>query len=316
MNEGLFFIVGCCRSGTTLLKTILNAHPQIFVPAETFFFTGIADAFDDETRDFESMANRILDKWWIRDMDFDAKDLKEMMADQTPNWTNMFVATLAAISRKSDAIRFGEKTVGHVVWAERFLERYPNCHVIQMIRDPRAVFASIRNCNVRSNQVYGLTKEWARSIRIHKKLQGHERYHAVQFEDLILDTDKTLRGICDQLNLPFDQAMLNYHQRDEAGYSPEQVQHANTRKPIFASNIDRWKDQLTANHIGIIEFDLREEMNLMGYELTNTKVNFPKARLAWSSIAMLLSRVFIRKPQQMLKAFRAKKRQNQSNSQT
>jgi len=314
ISDGLFFIVGCSRSGTTLAKTILNSHPQIVIPPETYFFTSIARGFHSGTFPLQSMTSQVLKKWWIRDMPVEEKDFQSLMEGQDSTWQNLFLALLAALNQESEATRFGEKTVGHVVHAEAFLETYQNCQIIQMVRDPRAVFSSILRSNVRSNQVYSMIQEWSRSIRIHEKLKDHERYHCVKFEDLILNTNETLTAACRQLGLEFDEAMLDYQNRKEAGYSPEQTHHENTRKPIFTSNLHRWKKDLSASQIGTLEYGLAKEMKAMGYELTNTPVAFPKTRIWLSSIANQFSRVFIQKPRHLLKSFHAKKRQQESQS--
>jgi len=68
LKKKLFFVVGCGRSGTTLLKSILCSHSDIYLPPETFFFTSISKRYGRVLRGwFGDEIDYIINRWWIRD---------------------------------------------------------------------------------------------------------------------------------------------------------------------------------------------------------------------------------------------------------
>ena len=105
---------------------------------------------------------------------------------------------------------------------------------------------------------------------------------------------------------------MKFHERETAGFSPEQVHHQNTRKPVFQSSIAKWKEELSNTHIGLLESCLGEHMERLGYELTGATVVAPSFQMAISSAMEWCSKQFIRRPRQLLKKLRAKRRQAKS----
>lgn len=307
IEDNLFFIVGCGRSGTTLLKTILNAHPQVTIPHETFFFYNIAKGFDSSGSSLEEKLNLISSKWWIQSMGVTAQGLERSLESREPTWRNLFLALLKETSGQSDPIYYGEKTVAHIRFAERLLQEFPRCRVIQIIRDPRAAFASFKMAKVGTNQVAPLIHDWKRAMRVDRLLAGHERYSTVKFENLILDSRKTIVQICEQLAIPFEEEMLNFHSRSEEGFAPVQDHHKNTTKPIFTTGLKKWESVLSSSQKGLIERHLGESMSAHGYELVGSSVSFPAARIQLSWFLDWVNKWCVARPRAQFKKLRAKR---------
>ena len=313
VENGMFLIVGCGRSGTTLLKTILNAHPSISLPHETNFFTGISSGdFECDETSLEQKLDRLLSKWWIADMHLDRNEIKQNLGEHKASWRNLFVAMLASLPTAVDACCFGEKTVDHIIYAEELLTQFPHAKLLQVIRDPRASFASYRAASIGTNQPSRFVSDWELAVTVDQKLESHPRYFRIKFEDLIENTEATMQKICDFLEVEFAAEMMNYHQREVSGYSPEQSHHSNTQKPIFKSGIEKWKHELTNTHVAMIEFFLGQQMQRVGYELTEAAVKFPQSRMWLSGLYESVAKNLIRRPRQRWKAMRAKMRQSKS----
>ena len=306
IEDNLFFIVGCGRSGTTLLKTILNAHPEVAIPHETFFFNGIAKNQEDSETSFEEKLRLICSKWWIEAMGVNQEGLRESLGAREPTWRNLFLAILRESSNRSEASFYGEKTVAHIQFAEMLLQEFPNCRVIQIIRDPRAAFASFRNAKVGTNQVAPLISDWRRAMTVDQSLHDHPRYSTVSFESLILETEKTIRQVCQQLGIPFDSTMLNYHERSEAGFAAVQDHHKNTTQPIFSTGLNKWETILSAPQKGLIELYLGEKMQEKGYQLTGQTVSLPSLRMKVSWCAHEIWKWCVGRPRAQFKKLRAK----------
>ena len=298
IEDNLFFIAGCGRSGTTLFRIILNAHPEVFVPPETYFFNGIAKGFGVDNTSSEKKICKLLSKWWIRDMKVEKSAIVELLDNSSHSWREVFLAFIGALSADSGAIRFGEKTPGHFKFAQRLLDEYPHCKIILLLRDPRASFASFRSAKVGTGQVSDFIKKWSYATEVAQSLEGNPRVKRVYFEELITDTEGVMDSVCTFLNISFHDDMMNYHSRKDRDYSPEQTHHENTQRPIFTSGLVKWKSQLSTTQIGLIEHSLGEQMVAMGYELDGIKITFPRIRYMYSLMIDKLIKLFILKPKQ------------------
>ena len=313
VERQLFFIVGCGRSGSSLLRSILDAHSNISLPHETSFFSRISSgSFGVGDTTLEQKLRVIMDKWWIGDMATSANTITEQLGDHEPSWRNLFMAFLASLPNDPNVNTFGEKTIRHLDYVHQLLDEFPNCRIIQVIRDPRASFASFRRVQVGSNQVSKFVKDWRAAAEVDLTLANHERYLRVKFESLVASPEENSGLICKFLGVEYDPGMMKFHERETAGFSPEQVHHQNTRKPVFQSSVARWKEELSKTQIGLLESFLAEHMQRLDYELTGIKVVAPSFQMAISSTLEWFSRQFVRRPRQLLKKLRAKRRQSKS----
>ncbi len=231
--------------------------------------------------------------------------LKQNLGARAPSWRNLFLSLLESASDKEAPRYFGEKTVANIRFAEQLLEEYPKCRVVQIVRDPRAAFLSFRSAKVGTNCVAPLIRDWQFAISVDRRLDGHPRYQSIRFEDLITDTEPTMRKVCGRLEIPFHPHMLKFYERAEKGFSSVQEHHANTTKPIFTSGLSKWKSELSANHIGMIEHFLGPVMVENGYELTGARVSWPQFRLLLSSFADGVWKWCVGRPRAQIKRFRA-----------
>jgi hypothetical protein len=303
IEDQLFFIVGCGRSGTTLLKTILNAHPEVSIPHETFFFNDIAQGLPDggNDDDLEKKLNLILSKWWIRTMGVDKEQLRKNLGARNPSWRNLFLSLLESASSHASPKYFGEKTVANIRFAEQLLEMYPKCRVVQIIRDPRAAFLSFKKAKVGTIHVAPLIRDWKFATSVDQSLKDHPRYQSIKFECLIRDTQPTMEKVCCGLEIPFHPQMMKFYERNDKGFSTVQNHHENTMKPIFSSGLDKWKTELSQSQTGMIEHFLGEPMAEYGYEPTGNRVNWPDSRMYFSWWADAVAKWCIRRPRAQMK---------------
>jgi len=308
----LFFIVGCGRSGTTLLKSMLDAHPGIYLPPETFFFSTIRQRFPGgEKASIESKLLYVAQRWWIRDAGIQEQDLqRELSAFANPGWKELFLATMAALiaDAQKQVVAVGEKTPAHISSALELLDEYPDCRIIQIVRDPRGVLSSYRGVKVGTNQAAGVIREWRRAWEKHQQLEGHPRYLQLRYEDLIRDAESELRKVCAILAVPFDPAMLAFHARTDTGFAAEQAHHSSTLKPLFHSSLEAWKAKLSARQIALVETHLAEGMAAFGYDLPERLQLVSSRALMLSESCDLVHRHLVRRPRQIAKRWRALQR--------
>lgn len=311
VEKGLVFIVGCGRSGTTLVKSMLNSHPLVYISPETFFFSSIT-VKGSSLISREDKINHLSSYWWIKDMMATNKSIEgvfeECMRKDHDDWNEVFLALLGFLAKEEGVQIFGEKTPQHIRVATKLLATYKHCKILHIIRDPRAVYSSYLSVPVGTNQVSSVISEWSSAIDIHKELKGDPRYFSLKYEDLVGNPATEMQEVCKFLDITYDTAMLSFFSRKKTGYAPEQSHHKNTLSPVFKSSTDSWKEKLMATDIGLLEKFLGKEIAMMGYELTGEVISFVQIRHGYSKLCDMFARALIRRPRQLLKAFRAKRR--------
>lgn len=286
-REGLFFIVGCGRSGTTLLQSMLISHPRVTIPPETKFYGVVRD----QNRNLNLQSDqgfRTACEWtWAN---FDRRGIKIDkatfldLADQTDrSWPGILTATLATYAVAQGSDRVGEKSPVHTHYAHEIMEDFPDAKFVHVLRDPRAVVLSRMKAGFGSRLIGPNIVRWRRAVDMHERCAqrlGPERYHIVRYEDLVQDRERVLKDLCEFLGIDLHPAMLAHHERDDRGWSERSSDWLeNTLKPVFTSSIDAWKQDLKPFQIAMIEASLGDRITLMGYEPTNARARAPKLRV-------------------------------------
>jgi hypothetical protein len=278
----LFFIVGCGRSGTTLLQVMLGNHPEITLPNETGFYSLLhrcnARRLGElaSPRDFRRAFELAMDFWRVRELGLDRERVWQLCQGGPSSWETLFLAILATLAERRGALRVGEKSPGHFQHLGRLSERFPEARFIHLIRDPRAVACSYyRTFGIRA--IGAKCKRWKDAIAQHRRFAGvlGARYLALRYEDLVREPEPSLRAVCAFLGCEFSPQMLAHHERDYLGFAAHQMHHmANTLKPVFTSSLDKWRHELAPEQIALIEHVLGEEMEALGYERTGARGRF------------------------------------------
>ncbi|MBU2167327.1 MAG: sulfotransferase [Alphaproteobacteria bacterium] len=303
-----FFIVGCGRSGTTLLKSIVSAHPALFVMPETFFFRSISPNIP--RCGLEPW--RAASGWWLADMGITPDGLEPAVKARMASGASRECSVLGAIfdfhAAANPGVAIGEKTPDHVNHIARIRQCFPNAKIIQIIRDPRAVVASFRKVKVGSNAIADITAEWARTEEILELNTDSNQFLALRYEDLVSNPEAQIREVCAFLGVEWTTKVLNFHSRKDANYAPEQAHHENTRKPLFSDSVNSWRDVLSPNEVGLIESALSAGMQRQGYSLEGGKVALPSLQMGLSRLGGLAHRFLVRIPRQRIKAVKARRR--------
>lgn len=285
--QGLFFIVGCGRSGTSLLQAMLSSHPDVILPVETKFFSVVAPGLPG-AMDAAAAWAHAQRHWWIREMQLDeARVLDAARASGLEVWPALFLGMLTAFRERHGRARVGEKSPGHVRHVPELARWYPQSRFIHIVRDPRAVCLSFLQAEFAGKHLARHIRAWRNAIDLHRReaaRMSKDRYAMVRYEDLVRDPEPELRRLCDLLALPFDAAMLDPSKREHKGFGERQAQHmANTLKPVFTSSIDKWRSAMRPEHVALVEHALAVPMVELGYELSGARTPAPGLKLAASA---------------------------------
>jgi hypothetical protein len=276
LAAGCFFIVGTGRSGTTLLQAMLASHPRLAIPPETKFFQrwDPGDArFGGEPLTGDSLDSYLAqffdsDDWRLLDLPREA--VEEAMRAADGGARGLFLALLGVYREQVGRPRIGEKSPLHARTVDRIRTVLPEAKFIHIHRDPRDVVASMLDMDWTRGTVRGLARSWVKTLCEHlrclRTLPG-EVYTGVRFETLVAEPERELRRLCVFLGEQFDDAMLRFHERTEAGFSDEEAAwKEQTRAPLSDKSIGRFRRDLTPRQIAQIERIAGPLLERFGYE--------------------------------------------------
>src|ERR671918_737751 len=283
------FIVGVGRSGTTLLRLMLDAHPDLAIPPETHFVPELIERFeaDDDPAPDEVVEIITSGRHW-GDFDLDAEELLGRLRAREP--LDAAAATRAFFelyAEREGKPRWGDKTPIYVKHMRDIEDVIPEARFIHLVRDGRDVALSRAGRALRhAAPMPKVARRWKRRI-LEAREQGEELggYLEVRYEDLILETEPVLRQVCVFIELPWDERMLAYHERaDErlaefgdlpsVGGKPARpgeerlAAHAKTREPPDPSRLHRWKTEMSGEDRAAFERPAGDLLAELGYEVS------------------------------------------------
>jgi Sulfotransferase family len=267
------FLVGSGRSGTTLLRIMFDSHPDLAVPPEAFFPTGAPQAwrFADGKLDIDRAVAGLSDEPWFADWDLPEDGFADAVAAARPtSYADVLRCLFHSYADEHRKPRYGSKTPQHVLSIAQLAALFPESRFIHIVRDGRDVAASFTQVHFGPSDLASATRLWAHRVsrgRAAGASLGEDRYLECRLEDLLADLEGTLRAMCTFVDLPYDDAMLRYHERDPmtvAGVG-DRYYHQNAMKPPTEGLRD-WRTQMSRSDVLLVEAIAGDTLERFGYE--------------------------------------------------
>jgi hypothetical protein len=232
------FIVGAPRSGTTLLRNLLDGHPDLAIPLETHFLPAVFDLTWRQGSTCEPDALRPalyecvtgFSTW--PDLGIDAEDFSAALRELEPfDVTRGLRAFYRLCAEAEGKPRAGDKTPAYARHLPVVEVLLPESHFIHIVRDGRDVWLSAREAPERIAQAWfpfggdaaTLAAQWRRDVLQCRRWALTATYFLeLRYEDLLADPGSQLERACRFIDLPYDARMLSYHERDR----PEEDERA------------------------------------------------------------------------------------------
>lgn len=263
-SKAPIFVGGHHRSGTTLLRVMLNRHPHIACGPEGQLL--------DRTsfRDF----HRFLETTWLphlRAYSMDEQDIDRGVAA----FIDEFFSRYAAERGKR---RWAEKTPKNVLHIAYLFRLFPEARFIHMVRDPRDVHCSVvEKAHTTTPRWLGVTAEetargWVRRVEIAGAWRGDERYLEIRYEDLVAVPREMMAHVLCFLAEPWDERIL------EAVPSAGGGEVRNVDRPVFGTSAGRWREDLAPAEVRTIEEIAGPTMLALGYAPDRENDEWRRAR--------------------------------------
>ncbi len=283
-------VLGVSRSGTTLLRVILDRSPGIAIPDETFFIPQLAhrhpgkvdaNSFLDDLRRFPRLA-----VWGLSADDFASRVRSDMEIGEAIS------AVFDAYASSRDKPRWGDKTpmyMRHLGLLERLFPDAQYVHLIRDGRDAALAFLDMPEHVVTKTWAHprdgaGFACEWRIEVAGARALGervGSSRYLEVRYEDLVADPERVVQSICEFASLLFEPAMLEYPDAIDVSAKPH---HQRLLQPPTRGVRD-WRSQMSSDDARAFEGIAGDLLAELGYELLDLGSARPGAHaaaaLAW-----------------------------------
>jgi len=281
-----FFIVGAPRSGTTMLRLMLDAHPSISVPPESHFLIDLPRRLGPDPS-WETMVEGLrsderFNEWGL-DPDRVSEVLGELRGPTERTWRGLFVAVFEAWARSRGAARWGDKTPIYAMHLTELFRLFPEAVVVHIVRDGRDVACSLRSMPWFDGDLHDAGRRWARTIAAARgsgPMHFGLRYHEIRYEALVEDPRAVLGSLMEAIGETLDERQLAFHERaDEAIPEHRRAWHEQTSRPVNESAVGRWRTELDAAEVRVVEVACSPWLARLGYEPTMGSIEAGGRRL-------------------------------------
>lgn len=284
MQHPPFFVIGASRSGTTLLRLMLNAHSMIAVPHETNFFSetvplAVLRAWPEaamEPEAFDHMIDRWLNRCSYSFKPVGIDRVRRSITEAAPNVADAYRRAMALWAQHYGKQCWGEKTPEHLYYVDFIASMFPKARFVYIVRDPRAVVRSMNAIEFFSADSVINAYNWKQAATEGWQLfQNHvpvRRRLLLHYESLVQHPEETLRALCDFLEVSYEPDMLSFYQLPDSVF-PENVRTPNIQRPINAESLDKWRNELSDRQVASVEAVCREPMGRFGYVPENIRLD-------------------------------------------
>ncbi len=299
-----FFIVGCPRSGTTMVQQALNRHSQIVIPPETkFFFSFFGHPRKRQGRHVERLN---------ADLGIELPRPTKQVASVPEGrayYEDMARQYVGRWAHK-DVAFFGEKTPEHTGLLPSIRRLYPDAKILVLCRDGRDVASSLSRMPWTSPNLYVNFLIWLyyNAIIQKERLDGSPNMYFAQYEDIVANPQEEFKAILRFLGAGYESTVANGHGNREGVPLREMAWKSRALQPINSQRIGVFRKELTVDQIEILERLGRDALLTLGYPLlTDGRRPLSAAfylqlaynlacfvgRLPWNSVAKeLVTRLF------------------------
>jgi Sulfotransferase family len=319
------FVVGASRSGTNLLRALLNAHSRLWVSGETHYFDDLRPRLPGEgqTR-LEGTDRELCERYFLAishrafgqqgDPEASRIDRAELrsLADELGGTGDAYFEALCRLRARHHGRQWwAEKTPRHVYRIDDILGAFPAAKVVGLVRDPRAVIASYRDWHgagarrgveeheelaadrKRTKGSYNIVLQcllWRGVVQATYAAQhrhGPDRVRVQRFEVLAAEPEASVRELCGWLDLDYEPAMLEIPVVNSS-YATSGRPDGVSREPV-----ERWRTRLSPREIGIVQHTCGRQMDELGYDRDAVQASPLALGWAWTTAPFAAARAAV-----------------------
>jgi len=298
LTPPIFFIMGRPRSGTTLLSTLFDAHPNVKIPPEFPILLPLYQRFRkvrvwDETRIREFVGfifqHNLFIHRSLENLKIDREAFTEHLMTLAGRGTlqdfmKQVNEQCFSLFPKGEILRIGDKNPVYSIYTPRFRKIFPEARFICIIRDYRDNFVSMKKladlkleAPILALQVY----RWKYVAKLFLACARREpdRFRIIRYEDLVTDKNAVMADLCEFIGIPFDPGVFDFYRKKEEtfrAYENPLVErfHGSLMNPVNTGRMDQWKKGMTAAEVRLADHVAGKYADRFGYSREDRKFHF------------------------------------------
>lgn len=284
-----FFVVGRPRSGTTLLRTLFDAHPNVSFPPECQFIVNLYPKYGKinnwDQKALNDFFNDLLNQWLFDTWKINEEDLKTRLMSFIGNHSYGTICKVVYLEYNSlfekDNIKFiGDKNPGYAIYTKLLLKIFPEAKFIHIIRDYRDNFVSIKNVDFELPIPSLVVQKWKYFFRKFNKdsKAAPNKYYLLNYEKLAFNPEEEYDKLCRFIGISYNESVFDFHKKKDdilkeypVGYV--ETYHTSLLQKVNTSKIGVWKKQLSDNQIRIMDQTAGSLAEKAGYQRKYININ-------------------------------------------
>jgi Sulfotransferase family len=267
------FIVGCGRSGTTMLMLMLDRHPDLAIPSESHFIRHLwrqRESFNvDGSFDSDGLTRRILQSEHFRRWEVsDEAVWRRVEAMNEPGFADVIRGVFSAYADSRGKPRWGDKTPIYVRELDWLARLFPDARFLHIIRDGRDVALSYISLPWGPKNAWQAGLKWRRDVEAGCRsgaTLGEPHYMEIRYESLVDDANDQLKRVCRFLDLSYEPSMLTPD--DKALRKLRHNKEAHTRSVMAPmKGLRDWRRQMHDSDVRAFEAVAGDVLTALAYE--------------------------------------------------
>lgn len=273
------FVVATERSGSNLVRLLINAHPDVSAPhpfetafpAEDCFEAIRGPSRRPLVRDV-LVGKQHSHHPFNRPLDIDDVVARVGKPGKHPR-LDVQRAIYDTYATAEGARRWMSKDPTVFEYAERALNYYDDPRFVYLVRDARDVALSFKNSHVAGiHHPYYAVKRWTHEQSVGMKLLNRhsDRIHLVKYEELLQDPESVVKVMFSFLDLKYHPEVMYYYKTDDAKSAAESASaFENVTNPIQSDNYEKFRDQLPDEEVALVEKLAHDQLEFFDYDLVH-----------------------------------------------
>ncbi|MEG4108429.1 sulfotransferase [Microcoleus sp. S13_C5] len=247
------FLVGSPRSGTTMLQSLLAAHPEVISFPESKFFHYLL---------YKKFAGKFPARMeaFFKD-EINRPDLLQGFDDSQTVGAKVswFVRVLDGLAAEQNKSIWLEKTPEHIYFIEDIQRLLPDAKFIHILRNSMDTIASLHEATMNSHDLWGhgwdlnhCIHRWKEAMLISHKYAKKSNHILVKYEEILDNKVKKLEELCHFMGIEYDDRMLEFYQEKAAHLSLNLPWHQGIEREVKSNKVHKYHKIFKSHEIRYI----------------------------------------------------------------
>jgi hypothetical protein len=268
-----FFIVGCDRSGTTMLRLILDGSPDVAIPTESMILVDFAGRAGDALatdEEFASLAGAVWRHPKVREWGLAGGPPLRQGRTGPAAYRAAIESPFLAYAELHGKPHWGDKTPYYVGELDQVKRVFPEARIVNLVRDGRDVALSLLRVPFGPGNVWAAARQWRAAVDAGDTASARygEDVLTIRYEDLVSDPEPVVRRVCEFCEIAYRPQMLAIENAAAGRLAAGQEGwFAELYAGIGTRSVGKWRTGMTRSQQAVFAAGASEALRRHGYDV-------------------------------------------------